>query len=59
MHKIRDLKRNYTEKTSHAASSHIPSDPELGSRKQSGLEMEEHFSDGIHHSLLIHMEKLI
>lgn len=59
MHKILDLKQNYIETTSPAASAHIPSDPKLGSIKQSGLEMEEYFSDGIHHSLLIHMEKLI
>lgn len=49
----------YRENFSHAASTHIPSDPELDSIKQSGLAVEEYFSDGIHHSLLIHMEKLI
>lgn len=59
MHKIRDLKQNYIEKTSHAASAHIPSDPELDSIRWYKLEMEEYFSDGVHHSLLIHMEKLI
>lgn len=59
MHKIRDLKQNYTEKSSHTASSPTPSDSELDSITQSGLEMEEHFSDGTHRSLPIHMEKLI
>lgn len=59
MHKIQDVKQNYMEKTAHAASTPTPSDPELDSIEQSGLELEEYFSDGIHHSLLIHMEKLI
>lgn len=47
------------QKTSHAAPSHIPFDPELDSMKQSRIEMEEYFSDDIHHSLLVHMGKLI
>lgn len=37
----------------------MPSDLELDSKKQSALEMEEYFSDGFHHPLFIHTEKLI
>lgn len=52
------LKQNYKEKI-YAALSHIPSDTELDSMKESRLELEEHFSDGIPHSVFINMEKLI
>jgi len=37
----------------------MPFDLELDSIKQSALEMEEYFSDGFHHPLFIHTEKLI